>query len=134
MRYPPICCELRDQLGLSHAQHKFVQKPPASPSHNDLSLVHYYADLPRGTVDPTLIIKTASGAVASVLELPYHHLNGERIIVHRNLTTGGVMVQYCYRDNTALLLLQRLIALTRHSAAIIVSNASVRSMLNIPDQ
>ena len=59
--------------------------------------------------------------------------NGERITVHRNLTANLSMVQYrYYRHETSFLILKRLAALCKHhESAVLVTNASIRTMLRI---
>lgn len=68
---------------------------------------------------------------AVVVSLPHDHFNGERVIVHRSLTTRLFKVQYRARDELAYPLFLRLARLHTHSHAILVSNAKLRDLLHI---
>ncbi len=74
----------------------------------------------------------ADNPVGVISQMIHQHPNGERVIVYRPHRSELCLAQYRYRDDNQLLLGRRLQTLLHCEGDVTLSNASVRTMFNIP--
>ena len=87
----------------------------------DLTIIDKFDTRPYRTIKPEALVCSYQKDCPS----------GERIIVHRNLTTPLSFIQYKYKWNLSLPLLLRVDKLCKYSEEFLVSNRTIRDILNI---
>jgi len=103
------------------AKYPYVAMEPQHEDVFDLPMLSVFDVFSYRTLLPTAV----------VVEFSQMQPRGERITVYRNLTNGKRMVQYRTRGDVAFPLFQRLELLGRHSDSVLITNSTLRDMLDI---
>lgn len=103
------------------SRYPYMVMEPVVEEMFDLPVLKNFDTRPYRTITPDSV----------VVSFPREDISGERIIVHRGLTTSYHLVQYRYRQDVSYPLLKRLESLCRNSDSILVTNTTLREMLRI---